>query len=124
MVSREAWNLFWFLKAGLLEFWVFKKKAVVIKPKTKAPGSGAEINTRPECLCDKQPNPVGNNGQGVRENDVTEKMTGGLIIMSHYILMLNKYVGSNKPNHLLIFVIHCRNKVNTHYHVFLAESFS
>lgn len=53
----------------------------------------------------QQPNPVGNNGQDVRENYVTEKMTVGLIVMSHYFLMLNNYVGRNKPNYLLIFAI-------------------
>ncbi|KAK1357697.1 hypothetical protein POM88_050953 [Heracleum sosnowskyi] len=40
-----------------------------------------------------EPNPVGNNGQGATENYVTEKMIVGLIIMSHYFLMLNNYVG-------------------------------
>ncbi|KAL8149168.1 hypothetical protein AgCh_006251 [Apium graveolens] len=44
-----------------LKVQVFKKKAVVIKPKTKAPGLGAEINARAECLCDKN---IHENSQG------------------------------------------------------------
>ncbi|XP_074374947.1 uncharacterized protein LOC141716652 [Apium graveolens] len=110
-------------KSKSLKYKIFKiLKKLGIK-RTKNKDAGAEINARAERLSDKnvhensragsaqglrsqlQPNPVGNNGQGVRENDVTEKMIGGLIIMSHYFLMVNKYVGSNKPNHLLIFVI-------------------
>ncbi|KAL1814777.1 hypothetical protein ACET3Z_017351 [Daucus carota] len=133
-LKLKAKSLFPSCRVSTFRIKMFKKKAVVMKSKAETPVSvvqkpkslkykifkilkklrfnctenkdvAAEINERSLCLVYKESDCGSITSQCIGETYIKEKTIMCLIIMSHYILKLHNYVGSNKHKFLLTFII-------------------